>query len=74
MDAIAQHGANAKTPHPARRIGDHLVVIVEQDAKAPVGQNLFDQTFEGQQVFLGHAQSASRLTADCLPRLSASTS
>jgi len=58
LDPITQHGADAETPHPAGGISDHFMVVVEQDAEAPVWQNLFDQPVESQQVFLGHAQMA----------------
>ena len=54
MNAIAKHGADAVTPHPSGSVGDDAVIIVQQDAKAPVGQDLFDQAFERQQIFLGH--------------------
>ncbi len=46
VDTIAQHGADAETPHPTGCISDHLVLIIEQDAKAPIRQDLFDQALE----------------------------
>jgi hypothetical protein len=46
MNAIAQHGADAETPHPTGCISDYLVLIIEQDTKAPIRQDLFDQALE----------------------------
>ena len=66
MNAVAQHGADAEAPHPTGRIGDHFVLIIEQDAEASVRQDLFDQALEGEQVFLRHSgvgEVGSRLLA-----------
>jgi len=39
LDAIADHRADAETPHLAGGVGDDLVVILQLDAEAPVGEN-----------------------------------
>jgi hypothetical protein len=54
LDAIAHDRTDAVTPHPSSRVRDDPVIIVEQDAKTPVRQDLIDQAVEGHQIFFGH--------------------
>src|SRR6476646_5722451 len=56
--AVTRKDTDAVLLHPSRRIGDHLVAIVELHAAARVGQDLVHDTLELQHLFLGHARSS----------------
>jgi hypothetical protein len=75
MNPVAHDGADAEFAHLPRRVSDDPVVILEDDAKAPIRENFIDQALEGQEILFGHqVQAAVRLTAEALPFLPISTS
>ena len=53
VHAVTDDGADAKLAHLSRCIGDDLVLIVEEDGEAAIGEDLLDKPFHGQQFFLG---------------------
>src|SRR5712691_3097178 len=59
--AVAGERLDPVLLHLARRVGDDGLPGVELHAKARVGQNLGDQTFELDQFFLGHGFLCSLL-------------
>jgi len=48
LNPVAQYRPDAETPHPAGGISDNPMLVVEQDAKASVGQDFLDQAIERQ--------------------------
>lgn len=48
MHPISHHRADAKLAHLARRVGDDLVLVVEQNREAPIGEDFLDKTFHRQ--------------------------
>jgi hypothetical protein len=65
MDPIADHRADAEFPHLARRVSDDPVLVLEENAKPAVGQNLVDLTLQGHESFFGHIlQILARMCPD----------
>jgi len=54
LNTIAHDGPDAETPHLARRVSDNPVIILQEDAEAPVRENFIDQAVEGHQILFGH--------------------
>src|SRR3546814_13322809 len=50
---VADDRPDAETPHPASRIDDDPMTVFEDDAEAPVGQDLIDLPLEGHQFLFG---------------------
>lgn len=46
-NGVAHDRPDAETPHPASRVSDDTMIILEQDAEAPVGKNFIDLAVEG---------------------------
>lgn len=53
MDPVAHDRADAKFAHLASRVGDNLVLVIEQDGEASIGENFLDDAFDRQQFFFG---------------------
>lgn len=52
LNPVADHGADARSPHSARGIGDELMAIVQLDAEAPFRKYLLDQAIQHEEIFL----------------------
>lgn len=52
MHPVADNGADAEAPHLAGRVGDDAMFVIQHHGKAAVRQDLFDDTFDGEQFFL----------------------
>jgi hypothetical protein len=48
MDAVAHDGADAEFAHLPRRVSDYPVFVFQHNAKAAIGQDFIDYTFERQ--------------------------
>jgi len=74
MNPVANDRSDAKLPHLPGRVGDDPVLIVEHDAKAPIGKDLIDVSLDRQQLFfcqgfsfIGRDQPGSRNVPAALP-------
>jgi hypothetical protein len=52
VHAVSNDGADTITSHLARRVRDDAVLVVQLHAEAPIGVNLVDNAFDGEQLFL----------------------
>lgn len=56
-DAIAGEGTDAMLAHFPGGVGEDFVVVIQPDAKVPVGQHLGDRSVEFEQLFLCQSHS-----------------
>ena len=60
VNTIADDRSDAVSTHLAGRVGNDPDVILEHHTKPSIGQNLFDHTFDGQQLFFRQGLSSGR--------------
>jgi len=54
VNAVADDRSNAMTAHPAGCVGDDPNLIVQQNPKSPVRENLVHDAFNRKQFFFCH--------------------
>src|SRR5262249_23847228 len=65
---VANSGTDAEFAHLARRIGEHLVLVVELHPEISIRKNLGDRTIEFQQLFFRHPVVSNSLSGACRGR------
>ena len=61
LNAVTHHRSDTVSPHFSRCIRDQLMVVVQMDAKAPIRQHFFDESFKDERVFLGQNSDGFKL-------------
>jgi hypothetical protein len=64
--AIARENTDAVLLHPPRRVGDHLMPIVEFHAATSVRQDFVHHAFELEHFFFGHLVSRLSGRLECM--------
>jgi hypothetical protein len=63
VDAVANDGADAETPHLAGGVGDDAMLVVELNPETAVRVDFVDDAFDGEHFFLCQDHTGNRLRA-----------